>query len=142
MVRNPFPTRNEAPQGDGFQRLRLRSSATCSKAFIAALYVLFVQCGPSSWPGGVHAVFGWSPEGVRVTDVPADGPAQEAGLREDDRLVAIDGVPVAGLSQQEVQKRLTGEVGSYVVLSVLREGKPLDIRVERAPYKRATPRFP
>jgi carboxyl-terminal processing protease len=104
--------------------------------------VLFVQCGPSSWPGGVHAVFGWSPEAVRVASVPADGPAQAAGLHDNDRLVAIDGVPVAGLSQEQVQKKLSGEVGSHVVLSVLRDGKPLEIRVERAPYKRPKPTFP
>ena len=142
MVRNPFPNRNEVTRGSGPSRPRLRSSATCSAAFIAALYVLFVQCGPGSWPGGVHAIFGWSEEGVRVVNVPANGPAHTAGLHENDRVVAIDGVPVAGLSEEQVQKKLTGEVGTIAVLSVLRDGEPLEIKIERAPYKPAKPAFP
>jgi C-terminal processing protease CtpA/Prc len=118
------------------QSLRRRSIRRCSAPFIAALYVLLVQCGPSSWPGGVHAVFGWSSEAVRVADVPADGPAAKAGLLPGDRLIAIDGAPVAGLSSAEVQKKLAGEVGTIAVLTIERDGKPVEIRVERAPYRR------
>ena len=99
------------------------------------LCALLVHCGPGTWPGGVHAVFGWSEQGVRVAQVPEDGPAARAGLNEGDRLLAIDGVPVAGLSSAEVQKRLSGEVGSVAVLRIERSGETLEVRVERAPYK-------
>jgi carboxyl-terminal processing protease len=77
-----------------------------------------------------------------VASVPADGPAHAAGLHENDRVVAIDGVAVEGLSEDQVQKKLTGEVGTIAVLSVLRDGQPLEIRIERAPYKQAKAAFP
>jgi carboxyl-terminal processing protease len=79
---------------------------------------------------------------MRVVNVPANGPAHTAGLHENDRVVAIDGVPVKGLSEDQVQKKLTGEVGSIAVLSVLRDGQPLEIRIERAPYKQPKANFP
>jgi carboxyl-terminal processing protease len=83
----------------------------------------------------VHAVFGWSPEAVRVAQVPPDGPAAQAGLRDGDRLLAIDGVPVTGMPIAEVQKRLSGEVGTIVTLRIERSEETLELRVPRAPYK-------
>jgi C-terminal processing protease CtpA/Prc len=97
--------------------------------------MLAVACGPSAWPGGVIARFGWSKQGVRVAEVPPDGPAAKAGLKEDDQIIAIDGEPVSGMSSQQVQQRLSGEVGSVVVLTVNRAGSTVELRVERAPYR-------
>lgn len=80
---------------------------------------------------------------MRVTEVPAAGPAARAGLRPGDVIIAIDGRPVAGLTSGEVQRLLTGEVGSSVELEIERDGKRERLRVERAPYetsKRAGPR--
>jgi C-terminal processing protease CtpA/Prc len=100
----------------------------------AALWVIVLGCGSPSWQGGIHANFAWSPRGVRVVEVPAGSPAEAAGLREGDRVVAIDGKPVANRSSEEVHAALTGEVGTHVVLSVLRDEKPLELRIERVPY--------
>jgi predicted metalloprotease with PDZ domain len=102
-------------------------------ALICALSWIFC-CGPAAWPGGIHAVVGWSPERVRVVDVPAGSTAAEAGLHVDDVVVAIDGHPVAGLSVAEVQGRLRGEVGVPVRLRVLRAGREEDLLVPRVPY--------
>jgi C-terminal processing protease CtpA/Prc len=102
--------------------------------FPAVLWVIVLGCGSPSWQGGIHANFAWSPRGVRVVDVPAGSPSEAAGLRAEDRVVAIDGKPVANLSSEEVHAALTGEVGTYVVLSVLRDEKPLELRIERVPY--------
>jgi carboxyl-terminal processing protease len=73
---------------------------------------------------------------VRVVEVPADSPAGRAGLQADDRLLAIDGAPVAGLSTERVQHLLSGEVGSFVTLLVEREQKQVEFRVERVPYSK------
>ncbi|WP_435057138.1 S41 family peptidase [Streptomyces sp. bgisy060] len=60
--------------------------------------------------------------GVRVTRVHAGGPADRAGIRTGDALVAVDGHPVDGLSVSEVVSSLRGDgvPGSTVVLRVER----------------------
>ncbi|MFE0653631.1 S41 family peptidase [Streptomyces sp. NPDC059534] len=61
-------------------------------------------------------------KGVRVTRVQDGGPAARAGLRAGDRLVAVDGRPVEGLSVSEVVSLLRGDgvPGSSVVLRLER----------------------
>lgn len=94
-----------------------------------------MQCGPSAWQGGVHAKFRFSQShGLRVVDVPAEGPAAEAGLRRGDRIVKVDGEAVERMTLDQVVERLRGPVGSYVQLTVVRDGKQIPLHVERAPY--------
>jgi C-terminal peptidase prc len=64
----------------------------------------------------------------------ADGPAARAGVRAGDRLVAIDGVPTAGLSLVQVIQRLRGRIGSEVSLTLQRGGAGEDsvVRLVRA----------
>jgi C-terminal processing protease CtpA/Prc len=95
-----------------------------------------LACGPPTWPGGIHAQLGWSEQGVRVVEVPPDGPADRADLRPGDRIVRIDGVPIAGRDSAAVQRLLSGEVGSSATLEVLRDGRPLTLAVQREPYAR------
>jgi len=91
-------------------------------------------CAPTA--GGIHARMGYSEEGgLRVVDVPP-GPAAEAGLRPDDRIVRIDDEPVRALSMQEIVERLRGRAGTKVSLEVLRDGEFLRLEVERTPYER------
>ena len=71
---------------------------------------------------------------MRVVEVPPEGPAQRAGLRAGDRIVAVNGAPVTGRTSEEVQKLLSGEVGSTASLEVLREGERLTLHVAREPY--------
>jgi S1-C subfamily serine protease len=96
-----------------------------------------VSCGPPAWRGGIHALLAWSPTGVRVVEVPQDSPAERAGLRPDDRLLTIDGRPTSGMTSEQVQHRLSGEVGSVVALEVLRGDQELALNITREPYARA-----
>ncbi|MFJ3585348.1 S41 family peptidase [Streptomyces sp. NPDC090127] len=61
---------------------------------------------------------------IEVSRVQAGGPAAKAGLRAGDRLVTVDGRPLAGLSVSEVVALLRGdgaaEAGSTVTLGVER----------------------
>jgi serine protease Do len=65
---------------------------------------------------------------VEVVEVMGDSPAARAGLRAEDLIVAIDGVPVRGVDDLQ---RLLGEerIGADVVLAVVREGEPRDVNV-------------
>ena len=53
-------------------------------------------------------------------------PAARAGLRAEDLIVAIDGVPVRGVD--DLQRLLDAErIGVGVALSVVREGEPREV---------------
>ncbi|RMH13980.1 MAG: S41 family peptidase [Planctomycetota bacterium] len=64
-----------------------------------------------------------------------DSPALAAGLRADDRVIAIDGTPTQGLSVDECVDLLQGEPDTPVVLSVDRGGQTLEITVIRSHIK-------
>ncbi len=63
-----------------------------------------------------------------------DTPAWKAGLQAGDRIVKIDGELTRGITLTEAVKKLRGEPGSEVTLTVLRESERelLDIAVTRA----------
>ncbi len=72
--------------------------------------------------GGVGITLEISAGSVRVTAVSPGGTADLAGIRPGDRIVAIDGEPVAGHSEIDVLRRLRGPVSSTVEISVSRPG--------------------
>jgi S1-C subfamily serine protease len=66
--------------------------------------------------------------GVEVVDVAPGSPAADAGLRPEDLIVAVDGRPVADVG--EVQRLMVGErIGAVVRLEVIREGRPVELRL-------------
>ena len=72
---------------------------------------------------------------IEVARVYEDSPAEAAGVRMGDRIVAVDGVEVSGESAQTLNgaiDRIQGEDGTTVVLSVQRDGEILDLEVMRA----------
>ncbi len=49
-----------------------------------------------------------------------DSPAHRASLAADDRILAIDGKTVTGLTVRQLRQKLCGEIGTKVILTVLR----------------------
>ena len=49
-------------------------------------------------------------------------PAFKVGLRNDDIIVAVDGIPTVGLSKEEVYDMIVGLPGTEVTLSIQRQG--------------------
>jgi membrane-associated protease RseP (regulator of RpoE activity) len=131
----PFPARGQA--NAAWPRNQRAGAAIAGARWLPTwgLCALLAACGPPTWAGGIHALLAWSERAVRVTEVPASGPSARAGLRAGDVILAIDGKPVAGLTSREVQRLLTGEVGSTVELEIERDGRRERVRVERAPYE-------
>jgi carboxyl-terminal processing protease len=68
--------------------------------------------------GGIGVALDASDNRLRVADVSPDSPAALAGIRANDRIVAIDGAATAGWSGEAARERLRGPVGSAVVLRV------------------------
>lgn len=84
--------------------------------------------------GGIGVRIRLIEEGVLVLSVMEQTPAEDAGVLQDDVIVAIDGSGVEGLSQFDVVNRLRGRSGSEVVLTIEREDTvaPLSIGVVRS----------
>jgi len=56
-------------------------------------------------------------------------PAARAGLRDFDRILAIDGQPTEGMTTEEVSGRIRGPQGTVVSITVRRPGEPTPITV-------------
>ena len=75
---------------------------------------------------GIGVQFTIYEDTIRVVRVIPGGPAEDVGLRPGDCIVAVDGKTYVGknVDTEGTMKRLKGEGGSKVVLSVRRAGKP------------------
>ena len=66
---------------------------------------------------------------------PIEGsPAQAAGLRSGDQIIAIDGVDMTGVDPEQARQKVIGPAGTTVTLTVAREGEsePLEFVITRA----------
>ncbi len=65
---------------------------------------------------------------IAVSNVVPDGPADKAGIQQDDLITAIDGQSTKGWTVDRASAHLRGKEGTKVSITVLRDGKTL------APY--------
>lgn len=87
--------------------------------------------------GGLGIVISIKDELLTIIS-PIDGtPADKAGLKAGDRIVKIDGVSTKGITLIDAVKKLRGEPGTKVNLTILRENekKLLEFTIERAIIK-------
>ena len=70
-------------------------------------------------------------QGFLVVQVNSTGPAFEAGIQPEDIMVAVDGVDIRGMTTDETAGLVKGEEGTYVDITVLRDGEEITFAVER-----------
>lgn len=73
--------------------------------------------------GGIGIQVGMKDGRLTVISPLVDTPAYRAGILAGDQIIEIDGKPTEGIPLDEAVKRLKGEVGSNVILSVIHPGK-------------------
>jgi S1-C subfamily serine protease len=103
----------------------LMSSGRVRRAYLG------IAGGPRPLPPGARE---HSPlkSGIEVIEVLPGTPAERAGLRAEDLIVAVDGVPVAGVD--DLQRLMVGDaIGRAVGATVVRQGRP--VRVELTPVE-------
>lgn len=73
-------------------------------------------------------------KGVKIREVAEHSPASRAGLREGDKILAIDGQPTGDLA--ELQRRLSDRAaGETITLTVKRRWRRLDVEITLVPMK-------
>ncbi len=95
-------------------------------------YAKFLQDRSGTYVGvGIE----WRPEGEvgRIMRVVPRGPADKAGLKAADAIVAVDGKPVTAKDQYAVMDTVKGKEGTPVTLRIVRgAAKPKDFTMTRA----------
>ena len=83
---------------------------------------------------GIGVTLESSGNGFRIAALCPRGPAEQAGVRPDDNLLAVDGVPTAGRLQDEVMEQLRGPLGSAVAVRIQRAStaQARDLQLKRA----------
>ena len=95
-------------------------------------YLLYQDAMSNSYVGvGITISLREDGKGLDITDVTSDSPAQEAGVQAGDRLVAVDGTDIQGMTTSQVRTLIKGEEGTAVVLTLIRQEQTLDLTVER-----------
>lgn len=70
---------------------------------------------------------------IKVVSPIDDTPAQKAGIKSGDLIIKLDDIPVKGMSLTDAVKKMRGEPGSKIVLTIVREGEeaPLKLTLSR-----------
>lgn len=73
---------------------------------------------------GVGARLSPDPLGARVASVFEGSPAQKAGIKMNDMITAVNGVSVGGMEIDAIVRRIRGDEGTIVKLTILRTNAP------------------
>jgi carboxyl-terminal processing protease len=86
---------------------------------------------------GIGAWVDISGEYLVITSPMPDSPAEKAGLRPNDKVIAVDGDDMTGVDGDLVLLRVLGPAGTDVILTIQREGEaePFDVSITRAKIK-------
>lgn len=82
---------------------------------------------------GIGAYVDTTADYLTITSPIPDSPADKAGLRPGDKIIAIDGEDMTGIDAELARRKVLGPAGTTVVLTVLREGEnqPIDFSIVR-----------
>lgn len=82
---------------------------------------------------GIGAYVDTGGDFLTVTSPIPGSPAEKAGLKPGDKIIAIDGEDMTGVNPELARRKVLGPAGSAVVLTILREGveDPFDVEITR-----------
>ena len=80
---------------------------------------------------GVMAESSYDKNTVKITSVISDSPAERAGIKRGDYIVAVDGERIEDIGVIAIVNNIAGEVGSTVEITVLRDGVEITLTAIR-----------
>lgn len=82
--------------------------------------------------GGIGVQIAYDQNGELVALAVLEGtPAGKAGVQANDRIELINGEPTKGLTVQQASSKLRGEIGTEVLIKVLRNKAPMEFKLTR-----------
>lgn len=82
---------------------------------------------------GIGAYVDTTQEYLTIVSPMRDSPAENAGLKPGDQIIAINGEDMTGIDGSLVIRKVLGPAGTPVTLTIYREGeKPFEVTLERA----------
>ena len=83
---------------------------------------------------GIGAYVDTDGEFLTIISPIAGSPAEAAGLRPGDKVIAIDGEDMTGVAPEQARLKVLGPAGTTVALRIIREGEPepLEFNITRA----------
>ena len=83
--------------------------------------------------GGLGIEIGAEDGLIKIISPIDDTPASRAGIQAGDTIIRLDGTPVRGMTINDAVKKMRGEVGSPIELTLMREGtaQPIELRLVR-----------
>ncbi len=90
--------------------------------------------------GGIGIAIETHEDGARVVTVRPEMPAAKAGILSGDRIVAVNGAPIAGYALRRIIRLLRGPIGQPVTLTLRRDGRaePFKLSIVRTRIVRNT----
>ena len=80
---------------------------------------------------GVMAETNYEKNTVKITSVISDSPAERAGIKRGDLIVAVDGERIEDIGAIAIVNNIAGELGSTVEITVLRDGVEITLTAIR-----------
>lgn len=85
--------------------------------------------------GGIGALIHQEGDKIYISEPYKDLPADKAGLKAGDRILAVNGVSTEGKNNADVSSAMRGQAGTDVTLRIERDGKTIEHTITRAEIK-------
>ena len=83
---------------------------------------------------GIGVYISGTETSITVTYVMPGAPAETAGIKAGDEIVAVNGISVKEVGYNAAVNMVSGENGTQVMLTIIRDGKEMEIAVTRGNY--------
>ncbi|MEA3422784.1 MAG: S41 family peptidase [Bacillota bacterium] len=93
-------------------------------------YSVFTEDAEGSF-GGIGVTITTEDGYVKVIQMYEDAPAMRSGMQVDDLIIKVDGEEIIEVPLDVAASKIRGEVGTDVILTVLRKGQEIDLVVTR-----------